>query len=156
MNRSPGPIPSLTYTFTLLILVSQLIWPPSLFSLERVSIKKYPQKAVPLSNPVDLTQLPLNETFQINHRHFILQFFFTGPNIMGMIMKRDPRHPIRMRWCFFRDCSESKFDYNVMIADSYASPLEDEFFEVKFPPQIQYHFQGLYFHSGWGTNSNRR
>jgi hypothetical protein len=149
MNRAPSPTLFSIYLLTILVILSQLAWPPHLFSLERVSVKKYPQKALPLSNPVDLTQLPRNETFQITHPRFILQFFFSGPNIMGIIMKRDPRFPIRLRWCFFRDCSESRFDYNVTIADSYAPPLANDFFEIKFPPQLRYHFQGLYFYAGW-------
>lgn len=148
MNRFPGPILSLAHSLTIFLLIWQLAWPASLFSLDRVSIKKYPQKAVPLNNPLDLTQLPRNETFQITHRHFILQFFFSGPNIMGMIMKRDPRYPIRIRWCFFRDCSESPFDYTIILADSYASPIADEFFEIR-APRLNYSFQGLHFYTGW-------
>lgn len=148
MNRFSGPTLSLAHSLTLFLLIWQLAWPTALYSLDRVSIKKYPHKAIPLNNPLNLTQLPRNETFQITHRHFILQFFFSGPNIMGMIMKRDPRYPIRMRWCFFRDCTESPFDYTIMIADSYASPLADEFFEIK-APRLNYNFQGLHFYTGW-------
>ncbi len=131
-----------------LILIWHLSWPSLAFSLEPVSIKKFPQKAIPVSNPVDLTALPLRETFQINHKRFVLQFFFSGPNILGIILKRDLRVPIHLRWCFFRDCSESPFDYNVMIADSYAPPLEDGIFEIRFPPQLKYNFQGLNFNTG--------
>lgn len=145
MNPTPASSLFLIRRFAFLVLIWQLACPPSLFSLERVSIKKFPQKAFPVTNPVDLTTLPLRETFQINHPRFVLQFFFSGPNVLGIIIKRDFRYPIRMRWCFFRDCSESPFDYSTMIADSYAPPLEDGIFEIRFPPQLHYNFQGLHF-----------
>lgn len=132
----------------ILILIWHLAWPLCAFPFEPVSIKKFPQKAIPVTNPVDLTVLPLRETFQINHPRYVLQFFFSGPNILGIILKRDLRFPIHLRWCFFRDCTESPFDYNVMIADSYAPPLEDGVFEIRFPPQLKYNFQGLHFSTG--------
>ena len=100
-----------------------------------------------MTSPIDLTRLSRKGTYQVNDAHFILQFFFSGPNIMGIILKRDHRHPIKVRWCFFRDCEENRLDYSVIIAEAFNPPFVENIFEVKFPPRLQYHFQGLYFSS---------
>ncbi|NIQ03168.1 MAG: hypothetical protein GWM98_24605 [Nitrospinaceae bacterium] len=111
-------------------------------------MKKYPFQAFKVDNPVDLTRLPLNQSFQVNHPDFVLQFFFSGPNILGFILKRNKDEPIFMRWCFFRNCEESPHDYVSVIAQAYNPPYDGSFFEIKFPTGLDYHFQGLRFYTG--------
>jgi len=115
---------------------------------ENISLKEYPILATKIENPVDLMRLPKGKTFQVNTDHYVLQFFFSGQNLLGMIFKRDLSQPIYLRWCFFRNCEESPFDYKVVIANPHQPPFKENFFEVKFPPGLQYQFQGLNFSSG--------
>ena len=89
--------------------------------------------------------LDRGKTFQVNTQHYVLQFFFSDKNILGMIFTRNPDHPIHLRWCFFRDCTESPHDFTSVIANPHQSPLAGGFFEVKHPPLLQYRFQGLHF-----------
>jgi hypothetical protein len=112
-----------------------------------ISLKKYPQTAFPVPNPMVISKLEYGKTFQVSEPHFILQFFFNNKNIMGMILKRDKKYPIRVRWCFFKNCEESPFDYKSVIAEAYSPPFDQGFFEIRFPPGIQYQFQGLEFSS---------
>ena len=111
----------------------------------KISLQKYFQLSTPISNPIDLTKLPHGKTFQVATPYFILQFFFDGKNLSGVVYKRDKRQIIRVRWCLFRNCEHSPYDYNVTIAESYSPPFDDDFFTVKFPPGLQYEFQGLEF-----------
>ncbi len=124
-----------------------LNFPNPSHSFQPVSLKTYPTRALVVTSPIDLTKLSRKDTYQINDPNFILQFFFSGPKILGIILKRDPRFPVKMRWCFFRDCEESPYDYNVVIAEASNPPFVENFFEVKLPPGLQYNFQGLYFSS---------
>ncbi|OGW14075.1 MAG: hypothetical protein A3K09_05545 [Nitrospinae bacterium RIFCSPLOWO2_12_FULL_47_7] len=112
---------------------------------KKISLKKYPLLGTYIPNPIDLTKLPRGKTYQIAAPHFILQFFFDGKNLSGVIAKRDQRQIIRVRWCLFRNCEHSPYDYSVTIAESFSPPFEDGFFTVKFPPGLQYEFQGLEF-----------
>ena len=130
----------------IILTILMLLWtsgPSDAF--ETVSLKKYPHLSIPISNPVDLTKLPVGKTFQVNHPHFVLQFFFSEQEILGIIFKRDKKFPLYMRWCFFRSCEESPFDYTVVIAQPESAPFDRGYFSVGFPPQIQYEFQGLKF-----------
>ena len=117
------------------------------YSFENISLKKYKIQAIKISNPVDLTRLPLNKTFQVNSPDFVLQFFFSGPDVLGVILKRNLDKPIFIKWCFFRNCEQSSFDYVSVIAQSNSPPLANGFFETKFPPGLNYHFQGLHFYT---------
>ena len=114
-------------------------------AVEKISLKKYPHLGIPVSNPVNLKDLPKGKTFQVKLPHVLLQFFFNGQDIFGVIFKRDKRYPIFLRWCFFRNCEESPYDYKSVIADAYSPPFDQNFFSVKFPPLLQYEFQGLDF-----------
>ncbi|MBI4388716.1 MAG: hypothetical protein HY580_00930 [Nitrospinae bacterium] len=114
-------------------------------AVKRISLKKYPLLSFPVQNPIDLTKLPSGKSFQVQAPNFILQFIFNGRDLFGVIFKRDKRFGIRMRWCFFRNCEQSPYDYYVTIADPYSPPFEENYFTVKFPPGLQYEFQGLEF-----------
>lgn len=112
---------------------------------DTVSFKQYPVLSLPIPNKVDLTKLPKGKTFQVNHPKFILQFFFSNRDIFGFILKRKPNSGIIVRLCFFRSCEESPYDLNKVIAKPQEPPFDQTFFSVKFPPQLQYEFQGLEF-----------
>ncbi|MFQ5443108.1 MAG: hypothetical protein ACE5EK_00700 [Nitrospinales bacterium] len=111
----------------------------------KISLKEYIQKSIPVKNPVDLTQVPRNKTFQVNHPHFILQFMFDGQDILGFILKRDHEYSLHMRWCFFRTCEETPHDYTVVIAAPSQSRNGKLFFKVSYPPGYQHDFQGVEF-----------
>lgn len=113
--------------------------------LKKISLKNYPLLSTSVSNPIDLTRLPRGRSYHVSTPHFILQFFFNGKDLSGVVFKRDKRQIIRMRWCLFRNCEHSPYDYSVTIAESYSPPFEDNFFTIKFPPGLQYEFQGLEF-----------
>ncbi len=117
------------------------------YSFETVSLKKYNAQATKVDNPVNLTRLPLNKTFQVNSPDFILQFFFSGPNVLGIIFKRNLDKALFVRWCFFRNCEESPFDYVSVIGQPHGPPLANGFFDIKHPPGLSYHFQGLHFYT---------
>lgn len=112
---------------------------------ETVSLKTYKTTATTVSNPVDLTRLALNKTFQVGSTDFILQFFFSGPDMLGVVFKRDLNKSLFVRWCFFRNCEESPHDFVSVIAQPHGPPLTGGFFQIKHPPGLDYHFQGLYF-----------
>ncbi|GJL80257.1 MAG: hypothetical protein NPINA01_32460 [Nitrospinaceae bacterium] len=132
--------------FSVLVLLF-FCYPSPLFSneSEKISLKTYPQLAIPAPNPMDLTELPTGKSFQITHPDFILQFFFNGKVIYGVILKRSKEISIYIHWCFFRTCEESPYDYKVKIADAFTPPYDQTFFTGKLPAQIKYQFQGLEF-----------
>ena len=117
------------------------------YSFENISLKKYKTQAIKIDNPVNLTRLPLNKTFQVNSPDFVLQFFFSGPDILGILLKRNLDKALFVRWCFFRNCEESRFDFVSVIGQSHSPPLANGFFETKYPPGLNYHFQGLHFYT---------
>lgn len=131
----------------MLICLLRLIQPAVSPAAENISLKQYHALSIPVANPVDLTRLPRKKMFQVKDEQFILQFFFNERDIFGFILKRDPKLSLAVRWCFFRSCEESPFDYTVRIAAPYRPPFVKGFFVVKFPPGIQYNFQGLLFSS---------
>jgi len=116
-------------------------------AFEKISLKKYKTLAIKTDNPVDLTRLPLNKTFQVNSPDFVLQIFFNGPDMFGIIFKRNLEKPLFVKWCFFRNCEESPFDYVSVIAQPHGPPLANGFFEIKFPPGLNYHCEGLHFYT---------
>lgn len=115
---------------------------------ELASLSQYKTKAVLIQNPVDLTRLPVGEVYQINSAHFIIQFFFSGKVILGAVLKRDKKYPIHIRWCFFRSCEPSPYDYKAVLAQAYQKPLNEDAFQVRLPVKFDYKFQGLHFSSG--------
>ena len=143
------PIPATTkktLTITIIVFIGFQLATPA-YSFEKVSLKKYKTQAVKVKNPVDLTRLAPNKSFQVNSPDFVLQFFFSGPDVLGIVLRRDLDKPLFVRWCFFRNCEESSFDFISVIAQSHAPPLANGFFETKFPPGLNYHFQGLHFYT---------
>ena len=135
-------------SFFIVIISLSLAKPASAKNTKHISLKKYNFLSVPVPNPLDISRLPLGKNFQIKHEHFILQFYFYFQHIRGIIVKRDMRYPIHLRWCFFRSCEEHPLDFVSVIAQPNQPPLGDEFFWVRFPPQIKYSFQGLEFTIG--------
>lgn len=127
------------------VIALQVQQPAPAHSFETISLKKYKTQAIKIANPVDLTRLPPNKSFQVNSPDFVLQFFFSGPDILGIIFKRDLDKPLFVRWCFFRNCEESPFDFISVIAQPNSPPLANGFFQTSFPPGLNYHFQGLHF-----------
>ncbi len=117
---------------------------PSL-AIEPVSLKKYPQLSMQVPNPMETSKLPARKTFQVNHEDFVLQFFFNERDIFGYILKRDIKSPINFRWCFFRSCEESQYDFNKVIAKPFAPPFASGFFSIRFPTYLNYSFQGIEF-----------
>ncbi len=116
------------------------------FALDRVSLKKYPELSIPVPNPMETAKLQARKTFQVNHEDFVLQFFFNGRDIFGYILKRNKTRPIHFRWCFFRNCEESPYDFKKVIAEAFNPPYSSGFFSIKFP-YLNYSFQGMEFSS---------
>jgi hypothetical protein len=150
MHSSAMPTPatiekSLILIVAVLCIGSQLVTPA--YSFENISLKKYKNQAIKVGNPINLSRLSLDKTFQVNSPDFVLQFFFTGPDILGVILKRNLDKALFVKWCFFRNCEESPFDYVSVIAQPHGPPLANGFFETKFPPGLNYHFQGLHFYT---------
>lgn len=142
------PIPSIPEKILLIFVAVLLIgfqWATPAHSFENISLKKYKNQAIKVDNPVDLTRLSINKTFQVNSPDFVLQFFFNGPDVLGIIFKRNLDKALFVKWCFFRNCEDSPFDYVSVIAQPHGPPLANGFFETKFPPRLNYHFQGLLF-----------
>lgn len=135
-----------------LIIILHSLWmgflfPSQAYSFEKVSLKTYKTTAIVVTNPVDLTRLPLNKTFQVKSQAFILQFFFSGPEILGIVFKRNLEESLFVRWCFFRNCEESPHDFVSVIAKPHGPPLAGGFFQVEHPPGLDYRFQGLHFYT---------
>ncbi len=136
-------------TSTLTILTFYLLWAPSnpACAAEQISLKKYPALSLQVPNPMETSKLPARKTFQVNHQDFILQFFFNDRDVFGYILKRDKSRPIHFRWCFFRSCEESPYDYKKVIAQPFSPPYDSGFFSIKFPSYLNYSFQGIEFSS---------
>lgn len=132
-----------------LLLIVFILKPSTLFSsdAENISLKTYSQLAIPVPNPMDLTKLSPGKSYQVTHPEFILQFFFNGNDIYGIILKREKEISIHMHWCFFRSCEESPYDYKLRIADAFVPPYDQTFFNAKIPPKLRYKFQGLEFYT---------
>ena len=105
------------YLAILLALNLLTITPSLSWAIERVSLKKYPQLSIKVPNPMVTSKLPARKTFQVNHKNFVLQFFFNERDIFGYILKRNKKIPIHFRWCFFRSCEESPYDFKKVIAE---------------------------------------
>jgi len=132
------------------LLIAAFILTPSLIfssEAEKISLKRYRQLALPVSNPMDMTKLSNGQSYQVTHARFILQFYIDGKNTYGVILKRKKDDSIYMHWCLFRDCEESPYDYKFKIANAFTPPYDQMFFTAKLPPQIKYQFQGLEFYT---------
>ena len=130
------------FTCLLLLLVAK---PSS--AINKISLKKYPQLSIQVPNPMETAKLPPRKTFQINHEDFVLQFFFNERDVFGYILKRNKSRPIHFRWCFFRSCEESPYDFKKVIAEAFNPPYSSGFFSIKFPAYLNYSFQGIKFSS---------
>ena len=134
------------YFAALICLLLLLMAKPSL-AINKISLKKYPQLSIQVPNPMETAKLPARKTFQINHGDFVLQFFFNERDIFGYILKRNKSRPIHFRWCFFRNCEESPYDFKKVIAEAFNPPYSSGFFSIKFPAYLNYSFQGIKFSS---------
>ena len=139
---SPNPTWLATFIFPLF-----LANPNDSFALERVSLRKYPELSIPVPNRIETKKLPPRKTFQVNHEEFVLQFFFNDRDIFGYILKRNKKRTIHFRWCFFRTCEESPYDFKKVIAQAFSPPYSSGFFSIKFPSYLNYSFQGMEFSS---------
>ena len=121
--------------------------PTYLWAIEKVSLNTQPATGVMVPNPMEMANLPQKKTYQVEHETFTLQFFFNEKDIFGIILKRDKRRPIHFRWCFFRSCEESPYDYKKVIAENYGPPFTKGFFSIPNPFYLNYSFQGIEFSS---------
>tara|TARA_B110000438_G_C15583498_1_gene550656 strand:+ start:97 stop:549 length:453 start_codon:yes stop_codon:yes gene_type:complete len=133
----------IAYSLVMMLNVS----PPCLWAIEKVSLNTQPATGVRVPNPMEMANLPSKKTYQVNHETFTLQFFFNEKDIFGIILKRDKRHSIHFRWCFFRSCEESPHDYKKVIAENYGPPFTQGFFSIPNPFYLNYSFQGIEFSS---------
>jgi len=131
----------------ILILYLFSIEPSLSWALDRVSLKEYKQLSTAVPNPMVIAKLPARKTFQVNHQDFVLQFFFNERDVFGYILKRNKKFPIYFRWCFFRSCEESPYDFKKVIAKPFAAPSANGFFSIRFPSYLNYSFQGIEFSS---------
>lgn len=136
----------LCLSFLLLVIIFK---PSTLLSREtqNISLKTYSNLAIPVTNPMDLTKLSPGKSYQVTHPKFILQFFFDGKDIYGIILKREKEVSIFMHWCFFRSCEESPYNYKLKIADAFNPPYDQTFFTANLPHKLRYKFQGLEFYT---------
>jgi hypothetical protein len=77
--------------------------------------------------------------------NFVLQFALNGTDVHGLILKRNPNYSLFIRWCFFRTCEESPYNYNYLIADANFTPTDQDFFSARLPATFRYKFQGMKF-----------
>ena len=131
------------YLFPVLLNTS----PSCLWAMEKVSFKTSPKTRITVPNPMEISKLPRKKTYQVNHKAFSLQFFFNEKDIFGIILKRNKRRPIHFRWCLFRSCEESQYDYKKVIAEAFNPPFDDGFFSLPYPSYLPYGFQGIEFSS---------
>jgi hypothetical protein len=131
-------------------LLTLFIWQPSAtFSgeIENISLKTYKTLSTPVPNPMDMTKISPGNGYQVTDPKFILQFFFDGKDIYGIILKRDKEVSIYLHWCFFRSCEESPYDINIKIVNAFNPPYDQSFFNAKLPAKLNYRFQGLRFYT---------
>ena len=142
VKKTPLSLHLTILTFYLLLITSS----PS-YALEQISLKEYRALSLQVPNPMETAKLGSGKTFQVNHEDFVLQFFFNERDIFGYILKRNKSRPIHFRWCFFRSCEESPYDYKKVIAQAFNPPFDSGFFSIKFPAYLNYSFQGIGFSS---------
>jgi hypothetical protein len=131
------------------LLIFLILQPSRLFSqeIESISLKTYKQLSTPVPNHMDLTKISPGKGYQVTDPDFILQFYYDGNDIYGIILKRDKEVSIFMHWCFFRSCEESPYDIKLKIATAWTPPYDQTFFNAKLPAKLNYRFQGLEFYT---------
>jgi hypothetical protein len=136
------------------LLLLLVVWSPSTplsqpvsNTIENISINSYKQLAVPVPNPMDMTKISQGSSYQVTDPKFLLQFFFDGKSIFGIIFKREKESSLFLHWCFFRSCEESTYDIKQKIASAFTPPYDQAFFTAKLPPNLSYQFQGLKFYT---------
>ena len=145
--------PKISFTKSKLLLSFLLIlsiWYPSTpysQEIENISLKTYSQLAIPVPNPVDMTKISPGKSYQVTDPKFILQFYYDGKDIYGIIIKREKESSIFLHWCLFRSCEESPYDYKFKIAAAFTPPYDQLFFSAKLPVNLKYRFQGLKFYT---------
>ena len=134
----------------LALLLILFVWQPSTpysQEIESVSLKTYKQLSIPVPSHMDLTKISPGKGYQVTDPQFILQFYFDGKNIYGIILKRDKEVSIFLHWCFFRSCEESPYNIKLKIAHAWTPPYDQTFFNAKLPAKLNYRFQGLKFYT---------
>ena len=132
------------------LLLIHFLWQPSAtFSqeIESISLKTYKQLSIPVPSHMDLTKISPGKGYQVTDPWFILQFYFDGKDVYGVILKRDKEVSIFMQWCFFRSCEESPYNFKLKIATAGKPPYDQTFFNAKLPAKLNYRFQGLKFYT---------
>jgi hypothetical protein len=132
-------------TSLVVILTSIIITSKSVNCHEQVSFNQYKENTIPVASKIDLTILPKGEIYKVKHPDFVLQYFFNNLDIFGYIFKRKRNIGIKAHLCLYRSCEESKYDLKKIIAKPQEPPYDKTFFSIKFPPGLQYEFQGLEF-----------
>ena len=117
------------------------------WAVENISLRAVEPTGVIVPNPMETAKLARGKTFQVNHKTFSVQFFFNEKDIFGVILKRNKKHSIHFRWCLFKSCEESQYDYIKVIARISAPPFENGFFSIPYPSYLPYSFQGIEFSS---------
>jgi hypothetical protein len=145
--KSLGAMHNLLPPLHLATLILCLLWTPPAYAVEQVSLKKYQALSLQVPNPMETAKLPARKTFQVNHEEFVIQFFFNERDVFGYVLKRNKSQPIHFRWCFFRSCEESPYDFKKVIAQAFNPPYDSGFFSIKFPAYLNYSFQGIEFSS---------
>lgn len=115
--------------------------------IENISLKTYSQLATPVPNLIDMTKISPGNSYQVTDPNFILQFFFNGKDIYGVIFKRDKDVSIFLHWCFFKSCEESAYNIKTKIASALTPPYDQLFFSANLPPKLNYNFKGLKFYT---------
>ena len=148
MPNKTRPLPPMQALLIMCLLSTFLnMSPSSLWAMEKVSLRTYPRTGMIVPNPMETAKLPTRKTYQVNHKAFDLLFFFNDKDIFGTILKRDKRRPIHFRWCFYKTCEESQYDYKKVIAEAFNPPFVDGFFTIPYPSYLPYGFQGIEFSS---------
>ena len=120
--------------------------PNNAYGIDPISLKQYSDLNTLVPSKIDLTKLPIGKTFQVNHSQFTLQFFFkNNRDIFGYIFKRKSDTGIMAHLCLYRSCEVTPYDLRNVIAMPFEPPYDKTFFSIKFPPKLQYDFQGLEF-----------
>jgi hypothetical protein len=148
-NKDTPPLIKQTLLTAIFLLPTWLdpYLPLQAMEMENISFKNQNNTGIIVFNPMEIAKLPPKKTYQVNHEAFTLQFFFNEKDIFGFILKRDKRRPIHFRWCFFRSCEESPYDYKKVIAETYNPPFTRGFFTIPNPFYLNYSFQGIEFSS---------
>ncbi len=126
------------------------LWQPSApFSqeVENISLNTYKELSIPVPNLIDMSKISPGKGYQVTDPSFILQFFYDGNDIYGVILKREKEVSIFIHWCFFKSCEESSYDIKYKIAKARTPPYDQTFFNAKLPENLNYRFQGLKFYT---------